>query len=147
MKKPFDSALHEAYDSKAKDVVKRHLWGKGWQVWDNPDRYGIDLFCVKIANAQATWFSVEVEVKTGWSSFDFPFPTLHIPFRKAKWGRRGTFFVILNLPMTRLAVVKGEDLRGIIRREIIKKATSYTLDEEFIEVPLSQVTFEAVECR
>ena len=130
--KPFDRHLHMQFDGKARQIVKEHLCQSSLvRVRCNMDPYGVDLV--------GDGISVEVEVKHDWEDGVFPFRSLHIPARKAKWAKPNHFFAVLNRPMTMMAWVKGEDLSIVI-----EKTTKYTENEGFFEVPLHRVSFEHI---
>lgn len=116
-----------------------YLTDLGWDVRDNPDPYGIDLLCT----AGEREIGVEVEVKVYWQD-RFPFKTLHIPQRKAKFAKDNTVFAILSGDLTRAALVSGYDVKNA---SIVKKMTSQTGDKEdyFFEVTLDRVEFIQIE--
>lgn len=138
MGKPFSQKLHDAYDSNAREVVKDYLSALGWTVWDNPDKYGIDLFA-KVGDRQ---IGVEVECKRGWVD-EFKFKSLHIPKRKEKFISDENLFFVLNSEMNKAAIVSGNSLALC---GFISKATSETTDEDlFFEIPIKMVEFVDME--
>ena len=139
MGKPFSANLYERYDRAGKNAMFDYLTDLGWEVQENPDQYGIDLLCTSATRS----IEIEVEVKVYWQD-RFPFKTLHIPFRKAKFANDNSVFAILSGDLTRAALVSGRDLKGCT---VIEKLTSETGDKQdkFFEVPLKLIEFVAIE--
>jgi hypothetical protein len=129
VRKPFSPILHKEFDEKAKNLVIKALKVIGLQYKKNTDDYGIDLVPIDTNRK-----SVEVEVKNSWKGI-FPYDTLHITSRKGKW-RESTIFVVVSGDYKTLAIVRGELLD-----KLITKDTLYTEDEQFFEVPVSEVKF------
>jgi hypothetical protein len=80
----FHKDAHEKYDAKARKAGERILKERDYQdIRDNPDPFGPDK---EIYNPDGTFNSyMECEVKEGWKNSEFPFSTVHIPGRKAKY--------------------------------------------------------------
>lgn len=126
MTKPFDPVLYKRDDSAKEDViawVQRHY---GYLLYVNPDQYGIDLLC-------DNGWSFEVEVKHNWRGSKFPYQEVHFSARKIKFANRRSIFVMLNSERTHGLLVAGDVVRRCRR---VRKATKYTADELFIEVPV-----------
>jgi len=137
MVKEFDESLFNRYDGTARTVVGEFLTGRGYEVSDNPDKYGIDL--VAVINGRTRM--VEVEVKAGWTGA-FPFLNLHLPARKAKFAQADSVFCVLNSDLTRMAVVTGSD---VLKCPIVEKPTRLTnKPDQLYEIPLSLVYFYEV---
>lgn len=136
--KPFSEELY-AQDDLAKFVVIDWLKTIGITAWVNPDNYGIDL----LGERGAESFQIEVEVKHNWSGRIFPFDTLHFSARKLKFldAKATVKFITLNHEWSHLAIVDGEDLGS---SPIVKKKTKYTDEEEFIEIPKSQIKWGVI---
>lgn len=139
MGKPFSQSLFARYDKAAKNAMIDYLTDLGWDVRENPDQYGIDLLCTSDSRA----IEVEVEVKVYWQD-RFPFKTLHIPFRKAKFANDDSVFAILSNDLTRAALVSGRNLLGCT---VVEKLTRETGDKQdkFFEVPLDRIEFVEIE--
>lgn len=136
--KPFDPELY-AKDDLAKFIVIDWLAGIGITAWVNPDDYGIDL----LGERGSESFMIEVEVKHNWSGRIFPFNSIHYSARKLKFldSKATVKFITLNHEWSHLAIVDGDDLGA---GQIVKKKTKYTQEEEFIEIPLSQIKWGVV---
>lgn len=126
--KPFSKELFERYDSAAREIIKEWLSDEGWAVRDNPDKYGIDL----IAEKDGTEWMVEVEVRTSWNG-NFPFKTLNLPTRKAKFKTPQTIFIVVSNDFEHFYAVRGEvlDMCGFIEKD-----TRLTKGELFYDIPL-----------
>ena len=95
-RKPFSQALHDDNDPVARKRIKDYLeWAHGVKLMENPDKYDIDLICQEDGSIIAGY---EVERRHNWLGRDFPFTTLHVPERKAKYAERPypTFYVATN---------------------------------------------------
>lgn len=132
--KPFDSRLFDLHDASARVAVSDWLSDLGYWVHHNPNKYGVDL----IAELDGKSRAVEVEVKIGWVDL-FPFESLHIPARKAKFAGPDSVFCILNRDHSKLVAVTG-DLVAMCG--FVQKSTSLTQEPDlFFEVPLKFVYF------
>lgn len=132
--KEFDESLFDRFDGTARSVVGHFLNERGYQVSDNDDKYGIDL----VAQMPGLTRMVEVEVKQGWTGA-FPFSSLHIPYRKAKFANADAVFCVLSSDLKRMAVVTGEN---VLKSKVVEKLTRLTDGaDSFFEVPLSKVYF------
>jgi hypothetical protein len=134
MQKEF-SQEHYRADDDAKNAVGKWLatkWGFH-NVRVNPDRYGIDL----LAEHEGKTFGIEVEVKHNWQGRRFPFSSIHYAARKVKFLESANivYFVTVNDERTHLMLTSSEDMEGL---KLVKKDTSYTSNEWFLEVPIDR---------
>lgn len=137
--KPFDLNLYDA-DDGAKQKVMDWMSGYGWQAEVNPDQYGIDV----LAERGERRLAVEVEVKHNWTNRWFPYQTVHISARKAKFARlegREVWFTMLNDTRDTILVIDGEI---VAEASIISKRTTYTDNERFITIPVEKCRFYAL---
>lgn len=127
--KPFSQELYDN-DDDAKLLMLAWLWKwqpkLNWRV--NPDQYGVDLVC------DLHW-TIEVEVRHGWTGDAFPFPNVHISRRKSKFANPGAYFAILNHDRTH-ALIVGSD--SFAAAPTVFKGTKYTFNEAFVEIPLHE---------
>jgi hypothetical protein len=81
VRKRFDRALYEAYDTKAKEALHKHLLGRGHEVEPKKEDYYVDVVSTKAGN---TYFN-EAEVKLAWEG-DWPtdWAEIRIPERKTR---------------------------------------------------------------
>lgn len=133
MRKPFDRQLFEENDKIAKDAVRRYLETRGVRV-EEGDRYDIDLYAFKGWDLVA---AIEVERRPGWTD-KFPFSTVHVPHRKAK------FLEITKVPSYLFSVradckaalwCKG---KVIMESPVVEMSNRYLSNEKFFDVPIEQ---------
>lgn len=134
MRKPFSPELY-AQDDDAKSLVINYLTSQDWEVWVNPDQYGIDLLAIDPFGDE---IQLEVEVKHNWSGPTFGFPGVHFSARKLKFASPTSIFVMLNHERTHALMVHGVDF---LESPVVTKSTIYTKNEEFVEVPVAKCKF------
>lgn len=100
MHKYFEPQDFDKFDAAAKSVAQSFWQRLGYTCIENPDVYGVDL----LVEGKDKQFGCEVEVKQSWHGSDFPYPTLHVPFRKKKFTEGPTSFFVLNNGMTHAAM-------------------------------------------
>ena len=95
--KKFDQVLHDMYDPPARAAVSAWIKMKwGYQVKDNPDKYGTDLILGR-DNKRIGYAEVEVRQ---WNP-TCPFDTIHVPMRKKHMLEvPNTLFFALTQDMT-----------------------------------------------
>jgi hypothetical protein len=130
--KPFSKTLYKDNDG-AKLLIIKWLEGEGYNAKVNPDDYGIDLLAEHKKSKKK--IEVEVEVKHNWVGERFPFFNVHIPYRKAKFAKKNSFFTMLNSDRTAILVVRGSVVSS---SPIVSKKTKYTETEKFFEIDLSK---------
>lgn len=132
--KEFSQSLYDANDD-AKHQVIAWLEERGFMAWVNEDQYGIDVQALRMGKQ----YVFEVEVKHNWGDGGFPFDSVHFPLRKNKFAAEdNAWFVMLNRSRTQMLLVSGAVFR---ESKVVRKATKYTEDEEFVEIPLSRCIF------
>lgn len=132
--KEFSQSLYDANDD-AKHQVIAWLEERGFMAWVNEDQYGIDVQALRMGKQ----YVFEVEVKHNWGDGGFPFDSVHFPLRKGKFAAEdNAWFVMLNRSRTQMLLVSGAVFR---ESKVVWKATKYTEDEEFVEIPLSRCIF------
>lgn len=133
--KRFSVELHEENDGPAKDAVSRFIFGQWGLDVDEGSTYGVDLLCYR---DYVLVGYVEVERRHNWV-LDFPFETVHVPERKAK-------FLSLDRPMVLFSV--RSDLaqamwchgHEISSSPIEAKDNRYLKGERFYCVPVEKWT-------
>ena len=131
VKKRFDKSLYKMYDELAKDATKLYNEGLGQTLTDNPDRYRQDL----VADSHL----VECEVKLVWDTDEFPYDTVQLPQRKAKFFDKLTKFYIWNKSLTRAATFWSDDIKDL---EPVEVPNKYVYKGEyFFQIPLDMVEF------
>jgi len=94
-RKRFSTDLYEKYDKMAKDLVRKEV-PEEFEVRDNPQKMGVDLFAYKDGKIS---FNIEPECKVCWpAGEDFPWATINLPVRKSKYCHypEPTLFVIFR---------------------------------------------------
>ena len=81
VRKPFNRAMYEAYDTPARDALVSYLEARGHTIVNNEENYNVDVVSQK---KDYTYFN-EVEVKTAWKG-DWPthWTEIRIPERKQR---------------------------------------------------------------
>ena len=127
--KPFDKALHDKFDALAKRKAMRWFARHGVHAFENPDRYGVDLIVPNFGYC-------EVEVKTGWKHGQFPFPSLHLPYRKLKFAKldQPTMFIVWNAGLDRLIWVEGW---AMIQLDPVELDNKFMNREKFFDIDLT----------
>jgi hypothetical protein len=131
MKKAFDRETYDA-DDPAKHAVMAVFNSWGFDTRLNHDVYGIDL----VGRDSHGLFGIEVEVKHNWTEqFHFPFSTVHYAARKLKFldAFPTVWFATVNHHRTHALVVSTDYFS---EARLIRKHTSHTNDEWFIELPI-----------
>lgn len=112
-------------DRESRSVVKKFLMGKGMKVHDNPDQYGIDLIGIGTGGV----YGFELEHRQYWDRDDFPFDTIHVPIRKAKFKGGNVLYVVLNKKLTKAIIFPT-----YLMKRIVKVDTPREHQEEFYDV-------------
>lgn len=142
--KGFDKVLFDRNDKKARLAAKLLLmssdrFGATFNgVVDNEDTYGPDL---KITKDGVAVGYLEVEIKSVWDSYDFPWPSVQFPERKAKFvvgSKYPIYFLMFNKCLTRALAVTGQTLIDSPVKEV---KTVYTNNENFFQVPVGFAKF------
>ena len=129
--KPFSRELHDENDGPAKDAVWRFMFS----VWsldvEEGDKYGVDLVCHR--GGEKVGYA-EVERRHNWKD-KFPFPTLHIPFRKKKFFEldKPTILFSVKADLTEALWV---DNNTILQCPVERKDNKYMKNEYFFCVPI-----------
>lgn len=133
--KPFDQATFDADDNAKHAVIDLFAhWNVALKV--NGDQYGIDLIGVDKQTGQ--FCAAEVEVKHNWHGPHFPFETVHYAARKIKFleianADRHVYFCTVNDDRTHCLILCATSINQC---KLIRKQTSVTDSEWFIEIPL-----------
>ena len=129
----FDSHRYTTHDL-AKYIVIHDFEQTGWQnVHVNPDTYGADLIATS-GRTGAVW-TIEVEVKNNWETGRFPYRTIHIAHRKAKYNNPHHLHVTINKDWTHYIIIPPYALNDAKR---VTKTTIYSENELFLEIPISE---------
>jgi hypothetical protein len=108
---------------------------QGWEVEENPDQYGIDLFATKGGET----IGIECEVKRVWATQGerFPWGTIQIPVRKKFLDT--DLYTLLADNQRYFLVLKGKDINVAAIRVVPNKYIP--AGERFYVVPVEFATF------
>jgi hypothetical protein len=136
VRKKFSQELYNEHNDRAINAVIREFEEAGLFATRNDDRYGPDVVVYK--GFQPTYY-VEVEVKLAWKPDTvFPFDTIHLPERKAK-------FLNLGLPIE-FWILRSDLKESLVLPEHIIHSSNLTIvpnryieaGEQFFNVPVSE---------
>lgn len=135
--KSFDPELFEQNDNRARNAVMETLNHDGMYVHINDDHYGPDLM-VYVGFKHK--YYVECEVKHNWKdgTRKFPFPTVQLPERKAKFAKltKSVEFWILSEDLLSAVIIPDYILDSIIPVEVPNRLVAS--GELFYQVPIDQ---------
>jgi hypothetical protein len=124
--RPFNKDAYTASDTEVKKVIIPFLRNEGYDVYENPDTYGIDLSCNMF----------ELEQRTIWEGNTFPFKTIHIPARKSKFFKFKLYYFIVNKDMSYFLSVHSSTITKYKIEEV--KRRDKTDSEYFYNIPISE---------
>ena len=129
--KPFSQDLHDVYDAPARQAVSTWMqMKKGYEVRENPNRYGVDLICFRSGSPVGLF---EVEVRQ--AGFD-RHQTIHVGQRKDKLFQEGlpTLFFAVTQDLSRAYWVKADLIANCPLIEVHNKYV--TKGEMFYDCPI-----------
>ena len=133
--KEFDRADFARFDAPARDKAKSFWSSQGYDCTDHPDEYDVDL----VVSGKGRHFFCETEVKQRWDGLKFPFDTLHIPLRKAKFLGQPTVFMVFNVSLKSAGIVSQQYLQSAEIKEVANNRIAW--GEKFFDVPVDKVNF------
>lgn len=126
MYKQFSESLYTKHDKIAKKAVIKWARECGYSILENSDRYGVDLLLQ---------FGVEIEQRPCWNGENFPFSTIHIPSRKAKFMNGRNKYVIVNNDSSYCLVIDGSEIKSSPK---VNNPNKYMDEEMFYDVSKSK---------
>lgn len=139
VRKPFNRALYEAYDQKAKDILVSYLESKGHSIVRTEENYYVDVVSQK---HDLTFFN-EAEVKVAWEG-DWPehWAEIRIPERKARLlekydGEDGVLnFYVFDKDLKKAWRIKDT----LLTKESLKEAKGRYIQkgERFFHIPYTK---------
>ena len=131
--KNFDQNNYDKNDQLTRDAVLRYLRGEGHYVIENPDKYGPDLILYSGYKPVAY---IEVERKLVWRGANFPYPTVNLPERKAKFlkTKLPIDFWILNHDLNCAMIIPDLAVELKFLNEVAN--SSIASGEMFYQIPL-----------
>ena len=132
LSKPFSKGNHKANDKPAKDAVLKFLRSKGLDAIENPNDYGVDILVSRY----------EVERRNIWTD-KFPYKTVHVPARKAKFLKFPIIYAVVNTNFDRVMLCSSVVIRKYPKIEVPNK--SMPEGEYFYDVPIKEWTIYKIE--
>jgi hypothetical protein len=138
--KKFSKALHDEFDDAGRQVVKKFLAKKGYEVKDNENKYAVDLVVFK-NNKKVAY--AEVEIRPAWKGSKFPYEDLNIPYRKKKLlnNTMKTLFFSINNEKTHMFWC---DAKTILASKTAFLSNKYVKNEKFFKVQLQDLKYEKI---
>lgn len=143
--KEFSQQLHDENDPIARKVVIDFLKNiyeecgcKSVEICENPNIFGIDLI-LKVNGNETS--GIEVERRSSWDTFYFPFDTINVPARKLKFHDKDKHnkYIAVNKDMTRALVLVMSD---IVKSPMIENPNKYVeAGEMFYSVDVNKACF------
>ena len=132
--KIFEKSLHDENDIPAREIVKQVYGFIGIDLYDNPDRYGVDLLCDKPR------MSVEVERRLVWEGGAFPYDTVNFLLRKVKFMLHcpsACDYAIVSKDFKHIGIINGVQIMDIVfETEPQASANKYVqVGEQFYKIP------------
>lgn len=140
--KQFSQSLHDETDLIARNAVKKLLEDSMYDIVDNPDRYGVDLFLIYKGVHKA---NIEVEIKTNWRPKDkWSFENVNFLRRKEKYCKltEPTLFVIFNRDLSQYLTINSNVIFDCPIEEVKNKFISN--GELFRKVPMDKVIINKI---
>lgn len=140
--KEFSQSLHDQTDLIARKMLKKLLEDSNYDIGDNPDKHGVDLFLISKGIHRA---NVEVEIKTNWKpKGGFEFENVNFLRRKEKYCvlTEPTLFVIFNRDLSQYLTIDSRHISSCPLEEVSNKFNES--GELFRKVPLSKVIINKI---
>ena len=128
----FNQELLEKFDIPARKIIKEKL---GDNVIDNPDEYQQDLI---VTDKNCKYKFIEIQVISQWIYEKYPYNTLYLYERKAKYDD-DTLFITLNRNFTAGYIFDRKSINGIKPRRLIKYHREFIYDVPWRQVINFQV--------
>ena len=140
VRKQFNRALYEAYDSPARDALVSYLEAKGHTIVNNEENYNVDVISKK---GVYTYYN-EAEVKTAWKG-DWPphWEEIRIPERKQRLldMHKASAFSVLNFYIFRPDFKQAWRIKDtLLTQGSLKEAKGRYIQrgEQFFHIPYTQ---------
>ena len=145
--KKFDQKIHDENDRRGKEAVIQFLTNQGLRAWENPDRYGIDLFVEGTSRKGITFnrLPIEVERRPRWERGNFPNKNYNIPHRKKKFFKSKCLYAVVNRDCNKVMFCSS---RHIIESALVEIPNRFCLKGEyFYKVPIRRFKTYDIEWR
>lgn len=133
--KKFSQDLYDKYDHAGTDAVLSHLLADDCYAARNDDQYGPDIILYSGFRPVAY---IEVEVRSGWTSGDFPWKLVNILERKLKYlgGKLSCDIWILSNDLKNCVIVAEKSIGRAVQESVGN--TEISSGEEFRRVPIEE---------
>ena len=128
----FCRQLYNKHDPIAKQITKTFWEQFGYEVIDDGEHYGD--YDYKIRHKDGIIEFVEVEQKTGWKTYTFPFQTMDVAGRKSK--SKADWFIQVNNTGNSLNICPMSIIHSSKQS---RKDTIYSQQELFYNVELTKI--------
>lgn len=104
--------MYKRFDKSAKEKVRRYLEKV---IIDDTERRGPDMYVNRRFRGH-----IEVETKTAWKTYDYPYEDVRIPARKGKYTKLPgkVHYFILSANQERAIIVPGQALKEEYLQEV-----------------------------
>lgn len=101
----FNQACFLEVDERSRKVVKEYFFNQGIKLYDNPNKYGVDLI-------SPMGLTMELEHRECFRN-DFPYDHINIPQRKEKFlvGHPECSYCVINKDFTKCGICQGERIQ------------------------------------
>lgn len=125
----FNQGAHRDTDAASKIGIIKWFALMGFKSADNTthDNFAVDL---KL-NVNGKIYSADVERRQPWSGEEFPWKSIHIPIRKAKFFSDNYLNIVINAEQTHCLICRRENISRVITTE-----TPRDPNERFFDVPV-----------
>lgn len=130
--KEFSKALFQRNDPKSRKIVMEYFKKRKISLVHNENKFGVDLV------AEDGSMSVEVEHRNSWQNAEFPFDTVNVPERKAKYFvESNVHYAILSKDYSHIGMIAGKELRKYITESTLTECSNKFIKEGefFYKVP------------
>jgi hypothetical protein len=139
-KKKFSPKLHEKYDQVAKDRLVEIMMR--WEKYraHKVDPYGQYDVDIMFLTTDGKILLIDVEVRPGWKTGEFPFSSIHLPYRKKKFAElssptKDVYFCAFRADLNAMVMFQvDEDTDTCIMSNRLVK------NEKFFDVPIEKTT-------
>ena len=139
--KLYSQSLDEDFGSPAELVVIKFLENRSDIERVEPFPFGIKDVDIKVIQSSEITYFIDVERRRNWvwPQMIFPFPTIHIPFRKERMivNRQPFYYFAVRDDCMRFATIPGS---VILQCEVLRSRNKYD-SAKFFSVPVENILY------
>jgi len=136
-RKVFSQMLHDKYDGFGRQIVKKYLRGRGIIAINNPDIYGVDLILLR--GCRRIGYG-EVEVRSSWRGYKFPFSDLNIPDKEHLFRQDlPVYFFSVNNEGTAMFICNA---KRILAKDKVLLSNKYKENEPFYKMEIPELEYK-----